>query len=877
MNKVFNLFFVVLLGLLGREVIAMDRAASLDLAILYNDNIESVFSFVPYFVSDPITLNIFGGLLEAQQAPILVSGDIALHLALCVTEPSVAADVQEKFKDYAKFIAEIQKIDVTKEVMNREEIINDIAGKIIELDQHCEKLRHKIATEKSVDDITLRSFFAMRWYMRELQICYAMIHSKPIKLNIFSLAELLGPFKKNPFKVICDACSFCHKTKVGDCISSTGVNVKDLAINFCVNLAQDWCLYVSSTPEHFVLFVPVAYARAHAAYDELAKTVDLAKLGFDPKVFKTVSADELAICSAGYTFDADKIAAAISSIFSAPVTGHVWNIFIAGHGLPTNQICGMPTGEFLKLVDLFSHKIPTKFLVYGTCYGGGDSAVAIEKHVSATLSHPTVISLSGAKSVILIMPANGTADYGMFFQKLDELSLNAVYDPKLLVDVCGCTKWCDGFKPLILLPEEKKFNEIAEPDFIIFNDAAGNSHVRGAKATAEYCSESADGIKFNATVDEACILLETDNVKKRLTFEASKLNFATKSSGSQRITFEEIKINHGFGLICQAFVGKGVRRFTIKKCLISNEKDWFYSTVLEKILPVGPSEFMLKNIEVIDYFGSTVEILFEYKEKLYVYRLGKERGWFFAINVALPPAEEDKELLRNALIKHLEAGTALAKVFERIVGKEKEIIEEVLAYYSRNPFNPLAEKNLDWATMQTIEQLSLEILAILPKLSVLTNNVLSIIEVLTVGLKKNMGCTIVAQILALPAAKNPYTFVDFLKEAIKVGMMEALVEVPSAARIQKYCSKCFAIMGEDPAPEQLEKLLYQEIAEESAAMCVVLHQALESAPDAIELLVASPLFRRILPADCEKLIARAKELALAPGIIEQLTTLLPNK
>ena len=74
MNKIFNLFFVACLGLIGCATAAMNKAAPLNLAILYNDNVDSVFSFEPCLWPDPVTLNVVGGLLEAQQVPIVPRG-----------------------------------------------------------------------------------------------------------------------------------------------------------------------------------------------------------------------------------------------------------------------------------------------------------------------------------------------------------------------------------------------------------------------------------------------------------------------------------------------------------------------------------------------------------------------------------------------------------------------------------------------------------------------------------------------------------------------------------------------------------------------------------------------------------------------------------
>ena len=503
MNKIFNLFFIGALLLIVCVTMTMEQVASLNLAILYNDDVEDLFSSEESFTK----IN-FDNLLQAKQVPILVPGDIALYLALEITEPFVPVAVQNEFEEYAQR-----------------------------------------------------------------------------RTNGWEIGSTTADFH-------------------------------------AVELTRDWCLYVSATPQHFVLFVPVAYAQTRGAYDERLKTVDLAKLGFDTTMFNAISAEELASCSMGFAFDSDKVATAITSIFAEPVAGQSWNIFIAGHGLSTEYACGMLTTEFFKLIDLFSNKISTKCLVYGTCYGGGALAAAIEKQLLEVVRRPVIISLSGAGTIVY---ANPRADYGTFFKKLDELFSTAVYDTKTLADSCACIKWDDGFQPLVLLPTQKKFIEMGALDLVIFNDESGNSHVRGTKATTEFCNETTHEIKFGSKIGamhDTCILLATDRVKKKLTFEAKglRVSFAAKAMDYHQVTFDEININSGFDSLLRAFGDKGIQRFTIKKCVISHEEDDFYINLLNKLFPGEWSQLTLHNVDVIiSDDGRAPVVLFEHDGKLYAY------------------------------------------------------------------------------------------------------------------------------------------------------------------------------------------------------------------------------------------------------------------
>jgi hypothetical protein len=261
---------------------------------------------------------------------------------------------------------------------------------------------------------------------------------------------------------------------------------------FCTINSSEWFIYVvKETPQHFVLFIPRDYAAGYGV--DLEDSSNLKRLGFDPATVEKIEAKFLVERTVAYEFDDKKIASSITRVFYNPsskedssynkLTAPKWNIFLMGHGLPTetnetalitmlksspktpatttSEIAGMPAYEFLKLMTFWT-TIPTNIIAYQTCFGGGLNAQAIQQlyRLAAPIAQfdrehyvhfPVILSIaSGERSTV----GSPTADYSKFFNTVTAAFTAEKTQAEMRSILKEATLAISSDEPVILFPQQ---------------------------------------------------------------------------------------------------------------------------------------------------------------------------------------------------------------------------------------------------------------------------------------------------------------------------------------------------------------------------------------------------------------------------------------
>jgi hypothetical protein len=500
------------------------------------------------------------------------------------------------------------------------------------------------------------------------------------------------------------------------------LDYKRLYIND-INL-EKWHVYaVKQTTQHLMLFIPDAYATAHDAKTEHG--IDVEKIGFDKKTLVKIETVDLAQKAANYEFNSKTIASSIKSIFAIPhnpVTADHWNIFIAGHGespeanIPpiqlllktTTMMAGMPSREFLKLMDFWA-LLPTNIVVYLTCFGGGTTAKAIEQLFSIASTVTTQKTKSDYHAPIVISLASGeqttqahSTDYKSFFDSLGKMfSSKPKTQEEQQEDLKKMVKKITTDKPLILFPRqtlpalavehtfvteetgkireestldatfklaviegkkrsEGQFKYLIEPDYTLSTDPDGSTKISSLPTALKDIKFTDREIIFNKP--DTYIALETSTVTKPLNFIATNsLKFDIRTT-AEHLTFSSISFSHVQlnAFLAQTFMyyGKPLH-IIIASCTAQNTTPPVIRDA-SKSVTITDVELFTLPLSAAPYRGN---VLFTYQKHLFVFNLIQNKDQVnlqFFYKISLPTTKDAQGATRSTIIKSLTFNNQLA-------------------------------------------------------------------------------------------------------------------------------------------------------------------------------------------------------------------------
>ena len=249
---------------------------------------------------------------------------------------------------------------------------------------------------------------------------------------------------------------------------------------------KEWKFYRILKPEPFVLFVPKKYLETHKESGLNTENLIEFKSEDIKSVIEKLKAEPK---------PKNKTAEAILKFFNPydqknPIT---WNIVLFGHGMTsvkagftpaqlilkkTGVIAGLPSKQFINLVEMWSDTIKPKVILWITCFGGGLNAEALQQILAIAkrfkvLNQGVLLSVAQTDEPIA---AEDLPNYKDAFALLDTIpsNLNLITDKDekdkmeksiiktsiQAISSLGFTR--DANKGLIFMPDKGNFQLLSE-------------------------------------------------------------------------------------------------------------------------------------------------------------------------------------------------------------------------------------------------------------------------------------------------------------------------------------------------------------------------------------------------------------------------------
>ena len=255
---------------------------------------------------------------------------------------------------------------------------------------------------------------------------------------------------------------------------------------------DEWNFYVTCEPAPFVLFTPRKYLETHENHGiNLEKMKKFEKK--DALQVRTDIEESIKEIEKKATLE-DKAAQTILSLFKKndPKESIMWNIFLEGHGCASIKhgrmpavlalkgsgvsIAGLPSSQFIKLIDSLRNKVKLNVTSWGSCSGGGLNAESLQEiiAISNTISKTpgggfsTGILLSVATSDESVW-LSGSINIKKAFSYFDLMrcgisSISSIMkNASKAIRQLGLDEFANG---LIFIPEEGRFRPL-EREFVL--------------------------------------------------------------------------------------------------------------------------------------------------------------------------------------------------------------------------------------------------------------------------------------------------------------------------------------------------------------------------------------------------------------------------
>ena len=257
--------------------------------------------------------------------------------------------------------------------------------------------------------------------------------------------------------------------------------IRNALKDFDENKWELYALYSASQP--FVLFIPKDYLNNHPQTG-----LNLEKLERFEKKDITSVRDNLKSAIATPSQELKPISSAILSIFKSYDEKNplVWNIVLSGHGLTSIKygrmaaalslkgggaiIAGIPSNQFIKLIEEWGVKIKPNVITWTTCYGGGLNSESLQKIIEIIkvfkkdFNPGILVSAANSDEIVRV----GRVDLNKVFENLDSIRNGSSSFASIIKKASGAVMAL-GFQPqqtsgLIYIPERNEF-ELLVGDF----------------------------------------------------------------------------------------------------------------------------------------------------------------------------------------------------------------------------------------------------------------------------------------------------------------------------------------------------------------------------------------------------------------------------